>query len=150
MHAEWEKEIALLAQAVGAPSNEDAAELVRQFLAQRDARRAAHQLDAALVDFERLTEWEEGLAKYVELSIWRVAADTPDYTPLPALASDPDFKRYATFDQRWAQEIDQMKRQAGQEGDVRFYYTGMAQAVLLDRLTPDWKAHGRARRAPPP
>jgi hypothetical protein len=34
-----------------------------------------------------------------------------------------------------------MKRQAALEGDVRFYYTGMAQAVLLDRLMPDWKAH---------
>ncbi|UCG23997.1 MAG: hypothetical protein JSW55_18005 [Chloroflexota bacterium] len=35
-----------------------------------------------------------------------------------------------------------MKRQAGQEGDVRFYYTGMAQASLLDRLSPGWKELG--------
>ena len=32
-----------------------------------------------------------------------------------------------------------MKRQATQEGEVRFYYTGMAQAVVLDQLLPDWK-----------
>jgi len=32
-----------------------------------------------------------------------------------------------------------MKRQVDQEGDTRFYYTGMAQATLLDRLSPDWK-----------
>jgi hypothetical protein len=141
MHAAWEAEINLLARAVSARSNEDAADLARQFLAQRDARRTEHSLDSALVDFERLIEWEEGLAKYVELSIWRVAADTPDYAPLPALADDPDFRRYATYDQRWSQELDQMKRQAKTEGDVRFYYTGMAQATLLDRLMAGWKDH---------
>jgi hypothetical protein len=33
-----------------------------------------------------------------------------------------------------------MKRMAGDDGDGRFYYSGMAQAVLLDRLMPGWKA----------
>jgi hypothetical protein len=28
---------------------------------------------------------------------------------------------------------------AGDEGETRFYYTGMAQAFLLDRLAPGWK-----------
>ncbi len=28
----------------------------------------------------------------------------------------------------------------GQEGETRFYYTGFAQGVLLDRLDPDWKS----------
>ena len=92
------------------------------------------------MNYEREIEWLEGLAKYIELGIWREASLAPGYTPLPALADDPDFKKYATFQQRWSQELDQMKRQAGLEGEVRFYYTGMAQAVLLDRLTPDWKA----------
>ena len=30
---------------------------------------------------------------------------------------------------------------ADDDGDGRFYYTGMAQAVLLDRLLLDWKTH---------
>jgi hypothetical protein len=29
---------------------------------------------------------------------------------------------------------------AGDDGDGRFYYSGMAQAYLLDRLLPNWKA----------
>jgi hypothetical protein len=29
---------------------------------------------------------------------------------------------------------------AGDEGDGRFYYSGMAQAFLLDQLMPGWKA----------
>jgi hypothetical protein len=75
----------------------------------------------------------------VELESWRLAAETNGFEPLMSMAEDPDFKAYATFDGRWSQEISQMKRQAGQEGDTRFYYTGMAQAKLLDRLLPDWK-----------
>jgi hypothetical protein len=34
-----------------------------------------------------------------------------------------------------------MKRQATREGEPRFYYTGMAQAMLLDRLQPGWQDH---------
>jgi len=33
-----------------------------------------------------------------------------------------------------------MRRMANDEGDGRFYYSGMAQAFLLDRLRPDWKS----------
>jgi hypothetical protein len=29
---------------------------------------------------------------------------------------------------------------AGNEGDGRFYYSGMTQAFLLDQLAPGWKA----------
>jgi hypothetical protein len=35
--------------------------------------------------------------------------------------------------------VAELKRQADQAGETRFYYTGMAQASLLDRLMPDWK-----------
>jgi len=90
--------------------------------------------------YERRIEWLEGLAKYIELAIWREASASSDYAPLPVLTDDPDFKKYASFAQRWSQELDQMKRQATLEGDIRFYYTGMAQAMLLDQLMPGWKA----------
>jgi hypothetical protein len=129
----------LLTGALEAESDEDTAALARQFLAQRAARRTTHNLDAALSDCERQIEWEEGLAKYVELAIWREAYATEGYEPLPALADDPDFHGYTTFPRRWSQEIGQMKRQATREGEPRFYYTGMAQAVLLDRLLPGWQ-----------
>ena len=140
MHEAWATEINLLARAVEAKSSGEAAELAHQFLSQRDQRRAAHGLDAALVDYERRIEWLEGLAKYIELAIWREASASSDYAPLPVLTDDPDFKKYASFAQRWSQELDQMKRQATLEGDIRFYYTGMAQAMLLDQLMPGWKA----------
>jgi hypothetical protein len=146
VHAAWSAEINLLAEALSADSNEEAAEFTRQFLQQRQARRSQHSLDLQLIDYERQLEWEEGLAKYAEMEIlrqaWRLASD---YQPLAALDEDPEFNDYQIFPQRWSQEISQMKRQASQEGENRFYLTGMAQATLLDRLMPDWK--GRALEA---
>jgi hypothetical protein len=51
---------------------------------------------------------------------------------------DPDFKRYASFGQQWRQEVSTLRLQS--HGDeTRFYYAGMAQAMLLDRLSPRWR-----------
>ncbi len=145
MHADWKAEIDFLARAVAAPTNADSRALARQFLAQRQQRRQVHGLDSALVNYERRFEWLEGLAKYVELSAWRAAATTKGYAALPALNADADFRHYTTFAQRWSQEMDQMKRQAGVDDETRFYYTGLAEATLLDRLMPDWKARVMAK-----
>jgi hypothetical protein len=140
MRADWTAEIDLLVRAVQAPAEADSKALARQFLAQRQQRRQRNGLDSALVDYERRWEWLEGLAKYVELRAWRAAATAEGYAPLPALAADADFKHYTTYPQRWTQELDQLRRQAGQPGEVRLYYTGLAQATLLDRFEPGWKA----------
>jgi hypothetical protein len=78
------------------------------------------------------------------LAIWRLAATTSSYEPLPALAGDPGFKDYANFDQRWSQEIEQVRRMASDQGDGRFYYSGLAQAAILDRLAPDWRTKAMA------
>lgn len=139
MRRAWKREIDMLVRALKAGSEEEMAALVREFLDERTRRRAESGLSAELIDYERQLEWEEGLAKYVELAIWRAASENAEYEPLPDMAGDPDFKGYRMFKQRWSQEIGQMKRQATQEGETRFYYTGMAQAMLLDRLLPDWK-----------
>lgn len=139
MRKAWQREIELLERALAAGSVREAAALADQFLGQRSARRSDGGLSPELVNFERRFEWMEGLAKYVELEIWRQAANDASYTYVPEMVNDPDFKEYGTFDSRWSQEIDQMNRQASREGDTRFYYTGMAQAKLLDRLLPDWK-----------
>lgn len=135
----WQEETRLLADALQAESDEDAAELARQFLALRDARRAESGMPPDLIDYERQLEWEEGLAKYVELAAWRVAWRAEEDQPTPALAEDTFFKGYATFNRRWSQELGVLARSGGEGGSTRFYYTGMAQATLLDRLSPGWK-----------
>ncbi len=136
---DWQKELDLLADAVQAKSDKESAELARQFLAQRAQRRLAAKLDSSLIDLERLKEWEEGLAKYTELAIWRAAFDSPDYLPLPSMAGDPEFSKYKNFERIWDQQIQQIRSMAGDDGDTRFYYSGLAQAAILDRLVPGWR-----------
>lgn len=135
----WEEEMDLLIDAATSQDDQEARSLARQFLAVRDKRRAEHGLTADLVSYEVQTEWLEGLAKYIELSIWETAFNMPQYKPIPETETDPDFKDYQTFPSRWKQEISQARRQANTEGDVRFYYSGMFQTRILDRLMPDWK-----------
>jgi len=137
MHASWTTEIELLVSALQAESDEEVADRGRQFLALRGQRRAS--LDPALVDYERQVEWLEGLAKYVEMESWRQAAESTDYVPVAEMDADPDFRSYRNFEQHSRQELNQMRLQATRPGDVRFYYTGMAQGFLLDRLLPGWK-----------
>jgi hypothetical protein len=74
----------------------------------------------------------------VELEIWRQAS-TGNYVPIGEAGDLTNFENYGGFEQRWSRELDQISRMAGDEGDGRFYYTGVAQAVLLDRLLPGWK-----------
>lgn len=138
LQADWQTELDLLVEALRADSDGEAQQLARQFLAQRERRRA--KLTSTLVEYERHREWVEGLAKYAELGIWQAAHGAEGYTPVDALADDPDFNGYRSYPTRWDREVDQIRRMADDEGDGRFYYSGMAQAVLLDRFAPGWKA----------
>ncbi len=140
LQADWQQELDLLVKAVQASSDQQARELAQQFLTQRAARRSANGLGPDLTAYEQQREWLEGMAKYVELDIWRQAAKTPGYAALPVLSSDPSFKSYQTFDRFYQQQIEQTGRMANDEGDGRFYYSGMCQAILLDRFNPGWKA----------
>ena len=136
----WREELATLAAAVAAPDDAEAARLAGEFLEVRARRRAEMGLTAAQIDFEQQREWLEGLARYAELAIWREAAADPAYQPVAALAADPDFDSYTGYEARWQRELEQMARMAAQPDEGRFYYSGMAIGVLLDRLQPGWKA----------
>lgn len=139
MRSAWREEIDALARALGAADDGERRDLTRQFLERRRERRTGAGLGADLVAYERHLEWLEGLAKYVELTILREAYEDADYRSALSRDVDPDFRAYRGWPQRWSREVGQMRRQATREGDSRFYYTGMAQATLLDDLLPDWK-----------
>jgi len=49
------------------------------------------------------------------------------------------FAGYSGFEGRWSSELSTLRHQAHSTSDSRWYYSGMAQAFLLDRLRPDWK-----------
>lgn len=136
----WQTELDLLAAAMRAQTESESRTLAQQFLAQRAQRRQAADLSSALQDYERQREWLEGLARYVELESWHQASLAAEYHPVAAIQDDAGFDAYTTYARRWNQEVDQIGRMAGDHGDGRFYYSGMAQAVLLDRLVPGWKS----------
>lgn len=135
----WKDEVGLLIDALKAGTDEEARDLVAEWLGARAARREVAGLDTDLVLYEQRYEWLEGLAKYVELGVWETAAGIEGYEPLPALEADPEFHDYGRFRNRWNSELLTMRNMAGSDGDSLFYYTGMAQARLLDRLMPGWK-----------
>jgi hypothetical protein len=133
----WREEMDALVRAALAETNSEASELAHQFLDLRAARRES--LSPDLIEYERLREWEEGLAKYAELEIVRMAALDEAYRPVEGIHQDPDFKDYNGLDRFWSNQLREAKKTQGRSGDARFYYSGNALAVLLDRLSPDWK-----------
>ena len=135
---DWQKELDLLTQALRTDDQAALIDLTRQFNQLRAQRRESAGLSPELVNYEQQREWLEGLARYAELEVWRLATAS-SYSPITDTAKLTDFDHYAGFDTRWSQEVGQISRMAGDQGDGRFYYTGMAQAYLLDRLMPDWK-----------
>ena len=138
----WKRELETLQAALKAEDDFTAERLTDEFLTIRDQRRRENDLSSLLVQFEKEREWTEGMARYIELESWRLAAaaGNSDYQPFSELKDDSDFKNYQQFESRWKRELDQMVRMADDEGDGRFYYSGMAQAFLLDRFLPEWKA----------
>jgi hypothetical protein len=136
--AAWQAELDCLRDAVQAETEADARAQVARFLELRRSRRA--NLAADFANLERQREWEEGFAKYVEMTAYRLAATTPGYTPVPEITSDPQFHHYSDFPTRRRNEINQISLSGRQPDEIRFYYAGWAQSELLDRLAPGWKA----------
>jgi hypothetical protein len=138
LQEDWQTELDLLAEALQTSDRALTIELARHFLKVCATRRASAHLSPELVAYERQREWLEGLARFVELEIWR-QANAGAYMPLPDTVKLNDFDSYTGFETRWSQEVQQIKRMADDTGDGRFYYSGMPQAVLLDRLMPGWR-----------
>lgn len=136
--AGWVDELNTLVLALKASDESQVLLHTREFLRIRNARRQAAALSPDLIGYEQKREWLEGLARYTELEIWRLAS-TSSYTPDTSTTGLRAFNRYQGFGTRWERELGQFSRMADDVGDGRFYYSGMAQAVLLDRLDPDWK-----------
>lgn len=136
MNEAWLQEMDVLVRAVQAKTDAEAIDLARQFLQMRIARRSG--LSSDQVSLERLREWEEGLAKYAELEITRLALSRDDYEPVASLSQDKDFHYYQDRQTFWSSQLKEAKN-PNIQGDTRFYYSGNALAVLLDRLSPGWK-----------
>jgi hypothetical protein len=127
----WNNEGEVLADALGATEDAALSGLVKKFLDVREARRSQVTLDPELISYENELEWLEGLAKYAEVEFYKLAASR---------ASEAAFANYRSGHPFWPADLARLRRNlGGQKGDLRFYLSGAAQALLLDRLYPGWK-----------
>jgi hypothetical protein len=123
-------ELRLLDDALRSTDQAECRELARQFLAVREERH--RRIDDDMARFDRMAELNEGLAEY---ALVRTLAQL-------AAAGDPRTRERATL--RLAERTERLRTVGGNESQsvrLRFYATGPAMALLLDRIEgPSWKA----------
>lgn len=135
-----------LYRALQATDRESIVRDAREFLQVRAVRRQRMEQilgpDAAYaIELERLQEWIEGLARYIEIRGWQIGS-APGYHPTGALLGDPAFHGYRAGQShtgiRWgARElIDEIGQ--GSTGSEAWYTLGSGQALVLDRLNVPW------------
>jgi hypothetical protein len=84
--------------------------------------------------------WQEGVARYTEYQLARLAAVA--YKPTAAFAALPDFVPFAQdAEETRAHVLNELARMAlDQSRRTAFYHEGAAEAMLLDRVNPGWRA----------
>lgn len=137
LEEKWYQEMDALVQASLMQTEDESINLARQFLQMRADRR--QEISPAQIRLEQLREWEEGLAKFAELDITRRAGSTSGYVAVVELSQDKDFHNYQSQPIFWGEQLKEAKNR-NITGDTRFYYSGNALAILLDRLSPGWKS----------
>lgn len=135
----WQQEMDVLVDALRSEDPTRVGSLACQFIQLRDQRREQFELSAEEISFEREREWLEGLAKYTELTVLRLAQGTGSEKLAPGADALEDFSAYAGMEDYYWQQVGEVRRLSGRSGDTRFYYTGFAQGALLDRLSPGWQ-----------
>jgi len=129
----WNREGAALAEALRAKEDAEARSLAQKFLTIRHARRQQAAISPDLVAYEVELEWLEGLAEYVQIKFYELAASSSAESA--SVRYGPGLPPFLQMD------FVRLEKYLGQQnGDLRFYLSGMAQARLLDRLNRDWRA----------
>lgn len=130
----------LLLDALRAPDEELGA-FRRAFALIRRERRA--QLDDDVVDYERFTEFYEGLSTYAACRALEAVAEE-GYRPHASFSlwvGDDEGYRRAALDLKASRlaALLTVNRQGQGAGRRRFFVTGMGIAYFLDRCDPHWK-----------
>ena len=135
----WRDEADLLMKAYESGDDADALKFIREYLNVRDDRRREADLSEEMIEYEKNREWLEGLAKYTELKIGMVADEKSGYEPVTEIKDLGDFNNYNKRDEYFRNQLSEVPRAAARSGESRFYYGGMLQAMLLDRMARGWK-----------
>lgn len=100
--------------------------------------------DSTFNDYKLHTEWSEGVARYTERELARLAGTAGEYAQTPAFARTFPASNYAAV---WRDQYGDVPMLnpirfvgEGVRGRVMFYYLGMGKAYALDRMNPKWRA----------
>jgi hypothetical protein len=119
----------LLSAALASGSPEEARRLAHEFLAVREGRQRG--LGPDLAEFEIMAELNEGLAQYAGLRATQLAAEISDESSRARLLEAAD---------KTLGDLEGLITEQTLSFRLRFYSTGPAIALLLDRLAEgDWK-----------
>ena len=135
----WRKEVELLMKAYKTDNIDSAKIFAGEFIKIRDNRRSEAKFTNEMIQYEKEREWLEGLAKYAEIKIGVTAQKNKQYVPLQVMGELSDFHYYSSRIKFFNKQLDEVKRTVRRDGESRFYYVGMLQAEVLDKLKPDWK-----------
>ena len=128
---------AMLLQALGSIGTPSFTENVQGYIQSRTAiARTLLPEDNRYFSFQ---VWMEGVARYTEYQMARLAAERyeptddfrslEDYTPFQKFARD--------FHDRTLNRLEELS--LAEYGRVAFYYVGAGEALLLDEVSPDWR-----------
>jgi hypothetical protein len=138
VQAQFARMCARLDEAINEKGGDRPAPALRAYL---EAKRALRGLVSA-DDYKYFSFqlWQEGIARYTEYRIGALAAS--GYVPDPAFARLPDFTTYAAASQAMLDRIHtQLTTVAlGEAQRSAFYPVGAAEGLLLDRVSPKWRA----------
>ena len=127
----WKREGELLVSALRTKDESERKESIREFLEIRKERRRKTSLSPELIAFERELEWLEGLAKYAEMRFAELGSTGKD---------EERSKAYRIVRNRLRVDFySRLMKLNEQHGDLRFYLSGAALAMLLDKMSPGWK-----------
>ena len=127
----------LLAEAIEAPKSERAKKVAAYLQARREFQQMLNADDYRYFSFQL---WQEGIARYTEYHVARLAS--LGYEPSETFRALRDFTSFEQtasairdriFKQLLTQKLGESKREV-------FYPFGAAEGLLLDRVNPRWKS----------
>ena len=123
----------LLLAALRAKDEAARRDAARRFLAVRRLRHG--EMEGRFVEFEKGAESNEGLAEYAGTKAVLLGITAARQQRLSIPFQHEDERSY--LEKKYAQLAS--ITDAGKNSRLRFYFTGSAQGLLLDRLMPDWR-----------
>ena len=121
----WNEEGSALFSAIREKDEAVRLKSIAKFLKIRLKRRSAASLSENLIAFERRLEWLEGVAKYVEMQFAEKGSS------LKGEAISKDYR--IVWNRLQADFSFRIRKLGNQNSDLRFYLSGAAQAMILDK-----------------